>query len=140
MNPLTHRYIQVIGNEVISEFPDFPGLQEDSHCGFCLSVCLSMTWAYWELCGLIYIITLRLGLTHSYRSLSLYVPLYYLVTNYRTWPTNHGVVSFLYKPCSASAYVNTGFINPLNVIDHPVIVKSKKGGGRKKYLFSKTKK
>ena len=33
-------------------------------------------------------------------------------TGYGLRASNHGVVRFLHKPCSASAYVNMGFIKP----------------------------
>ena len=52
----------------------------------------------------------------------------------------HGVISIYYKLCLASVSIKPCFINTPNGIEHPVIVNSKKRGGRKKAFFSKTKK
>ena len=41
---MNNQNIQVIGEEVISEFPEFPGLQQDLHGGFCGLVFLSLIW------------------------------------------------------------------------------------------------
>ena len=46
LDPLTHQYIQVIGGEVISEFPKFPGLQKYPHSGVCVLVFLYLNWSY----------------------------------------------------------------------------------------------
>ena len=67
---MTHQDIQVIGEEVISMFSEFPVLQQDPYCGVCVSVCMSLSWADQALSVLSYLIALRLGITRSYRPVS----------------------------------------------------------------------
>ena len=69
-DPLTHQDIQAIGEELIPDFPEFPGLQENPHHEVCLSVCLSLPWEDPALSKLSYIIAFRLRLTWSYRTVS----------------------------------------------------------------------
>ena len=61
----------------------------------------------------------------------------YLVYGYGVWDSNHGIVSFLHKPCAASAYLKAGFIKPYKQYRAPHSCIIKKWEGRKKYFFSK---
>ena len=67
LSSLTHLYIQLIRDEVISKLPKFPGLQEDPHHEVFLSFFMSLPWADQALSRLRYVIFLRLRLSQSYR-------------------------------------------------------------------------
>ena len=58
-------------------------------------------------------------------------------TGYRLRALNHGVISFLHKPCSTSGYPKTGFINPPKRYRSPCAHILEKLEGRKKAYFSK---
>ena len=64
----------------------------------------------------------------------------YLVYVYGLWTSNHRVVWSLHKLCSASSSVKTFFFNPLNGINHPVLVDSEKYKEGRKLPFPKPKK
>ena len=132
--------IQVIGEEVISKFPELPGLQQDPHLGVCVFVCLSLTSVYQALSGSSYLVALRFGFTRSYLRSGYSVPWNYIFYEYRTRATNHRVVSFLHKIFSASAYVKIDFIKPYKHYIAPCSCRLSKLEVRKKYLFSKTRK
>ena len=76
------------------------------------SIFLSLTWAYQSLSVLSYLVDFRIGITQSYCPVGYSVPWNYLFDGYGTQATDNGVLSFLHKPCFASAYVNTVFIKP----------------------------
>ena len=63
-----HKDIKVIGEEVLTESPKLPGLQQDQHGGVCVSVCMSLTWAYKELSGFSFLVYLRPGITQRYQN------------------------------------------------------------------------
>ena len=137
---MNHKGIQVIGEEVISKFPELSGLKQDPHGGVCVLVCLSLPWADRALSGSIYHIALINDLTCNYQTVGQSLPLNYIVHEYGARSTNHLVVRFLYKTCSASSYANTGFINPSKRYRATRAHRIEKREGIKKYLFYKTNK
>ena len=59
------------------------------------------------------------------------------IRTYVALDNNHGVIRFLYKLCSASLYVNTGFIKPSKWYGAPRARRLKKVELRKKVFFPK---
>ena len=57
--------MKVIGEEIISEFPEFPGLQQYLHFKVCVLVCIFLPWADRALSGSRNCIDLRIGITQS---------------------------------------------------------------------------
>ena len=63
---MTHQYIQLIGEELISKLYKLPAFQQDPHHGVCVYVCLYLPWEDKSLSGSIFLIALIVGITRGY--------------------------------------------------------------------------
>ena len=95
LNTLANLYIQVIGEEVTSNFPDLPGLQQNPHTEICVLVCL-----YLPYCMVRYIdhsldramSLLSDSVSWIYLLVSQSIASNYLVHEYVARATNHRVI------------------------------------------------
>ena len=108
------------------ELPEFPGLQQEPHCGFCVWVCVSVPWKDEALYKFSYLITIRLGTTRSYRPVGQSVPQNYLVHQYEKRDTDKGVIRFFTKAAFSLGLCKDRWYKNLKKVQSPLCLQNRK--------------